>query len=506
MFVVLDFGSQLTQVIARRLRELEVFSVLLPFDASLEKIQSYKPEGIILSGGPSSVRDSDAPLRDVSELMNLAPVLGICYGMQLLTQSLGGKVGPADEKEYGFNIVRWNEALTPQVPLEQKVWMSHGDVVLQAPKNFKVIAYSESKHPAAMRSERAWGLQFHPEVAHTEHGKDLLKAFVFDFCKARAEWKPKSIVDNLLEKIRQQVPKGEMVLCALSGGVDSTVTATLLTKALGKESVQSAFVDHGLLRKNEFDQVLARYEKFGLNVKGINAKAEFMSALSGVEDPEKKRKIIGGKFIEIFDSFKKSMPVQPKWLAQGTLYPDVIESVSPRGASVTIKTHHNVGGLPEKMHLKLVEPLRELFKDEVRKIGEELGIAKELLGRHPFPGPGLAIRIIGAVDADKIRIVQDADAIFIDEMVKAGLYDKIWQAFCVLLPVNTVGVQGDGRTYERVLALRAITSSDGMTADWYPFEFDFLRRVSNRITNEVRGVNRVVYDVTSKPPGTIEWE
>jgi GMP synthase (glutamine-hydrolysing) len=378
--------------------------------------------------------------------------------------------------------------------------------VEQAPPGFTVAGVSATHHIAAIRSDRAWAVQFHPEVAHTEHGTDILKAFVFDLCKAAPKWDAPHIATHLIEAIRRKVPQGDHVLCGLSGGVDSSVCATLLTKALGAEHVHCVFVDNGLLRKNEYTDVLEQYKKIGLNVIGVNAEKEFLSALAGLSDPEQKRKAIGRVFIEIFTATAEKIGHRFDWLAQGTLYPDVIESVSPRGASVTIKSHHNVGGLPASMKMKLVEPLRELFKDEVRALGAQIGLPKDILWRHPFPGPGLAIRVIGAVAKDDLDTLRDCDHIFTSELKKQGFYDKIWQAFAVLLPVRTVGVQGDARTYEKTLALRAVTSSDGMTADWYPFSFEFLRHVSNRITNEVKGVNRVTYDVTSKPPGTIEWE
>lgn len=505
-FAVLDFGSQLTQLIARRLRELNVYSELMPFDVPIERLRAMRPKGIILSGGPSSVHESGAPLRAVRELEEIAPLLGICYGMQLMAQDLGGVVEPESQREYGFNQVTWSSPFSPTCPTRQKVWMSHGDVVKHLPQGFSVAALSESKHIAAMKSERSWAVQFHPEVAHTESGIEILRAFVFSHCGAANDWTAPHITTNLIEQIRKQVPAGEHVICGLSGGVDSSVAAALLTKSLGAERVHCVFVDNGLLRKNEYTDVLTQYKNIGLNVMGVNAEAEFLSALAGLSDPEKKRKAIGRVFIETFQEAAKKIPHECNWLAQGTLYPDVIESVSPRGASVTIKSHHNVGGLPEKMKMKLVEPLRELFKDEVRAIGKELGLPSDILGRHPFPGPGLAIRIMGEVTKSDLETLKDCDAVFVGELKSQGLYNQIWQAFCVLLPVKTVGVQGDGRTYEKVLALRAVTSIDGMTADWYPFSFEFLRKVSNRITNEVKGVNRVVYDVTSKPPGTIEWE
>ncbi len=502
--VILDFGSQYTQLIARRCRELGLYSELVLFDTPAEEIRARQPAAIILSGGPSSVDEPQAPVREVKELLSIAPVLGICYGMQLLAHKLGGKVERAEKREYGFNQVEWKERIAP-VANSQKVWMSHGDVISEAPPGAKIVAWSASDHPAAMTGKNFWAVQFHPEVAHTENGVDFLKAFLFDFCKAKVNWSTHLIKDHLLEDIKARILPGERVLCALSGGVDSTVVAVLLTKALGVERVKCVFVDNGLLRKGEFENVLAMYKELGLDVHGQNAQKEFLGRLHGVEDPEQKRKIIGHAFIDVFKQAFTHVG-KCEWLAQGTLYPDVIESVSPRGTSVTIKSHHNVGGLPKDLGLKLIEPLRELFKDEVRRIGADLEIPKPFLWRHPFPGPGLAIRLIGPINEEDLHILKEVDAIYIEELRKNGLYEKIWQAFCVLLPVKTVGVQGDNRTYDKVVALRAVTSSDGMTADWYPFEGKFMAHVSNRITNEVRGVNRVVYDVTSKPPGTIEWE
>ncbi|RYZ85209.1 MAG: glutamine-hydrolyzing GMP synthase, partial [Proteobacteria bacterium] len=498
-FAVLDFGSQLTQLIARRLRELNVYSELLPFDVDIEKLRAMKPKGIILSGGPSSVHDKDAPLRGIKELQEIAPLLGICYGMQLMASDLGGIVESAQQREYGLNHVTWSQPLSAMVGEKQRVWMSHGDIVKVPPPGFKVVGLSDTNHIAAMAGEKAWGIQFHPEVAHTEDGLEILRSFVFDLCDASASWDAPHIAEHLVQGIRKQVGDTDHVLCGLSGGVDSSVVAALLSKALGPDRVHCVFVNNGLLRKNEYSDVLEQYKKIGLNVTGVNAEDAFLKALAGLEDPEAKRKAIGRVFIEVFQKSAEKMGRNFDWLAQGTLYPDVIESISIRGASVTIKSHHNVGGLPAKMNMKLVEPLRELFKDEVRALGRELDLPKEILGRHPFPGPGLSIRLIGAVNKEDLETLREADHVYINELRAHGLYDKIWQAFCVLLPVRTVGVQGDGRTYEKVLALRAVTSSDGMTADWYPFTFDFLRAVSNRITNEVKGVNRVVYDVTSKP-------
>jgi GMP synthase (glutamine-hydrolysing) len=506
--IILDFGSQFTQLIARRIREFGVYSEIVPYNTPLEKIKSKNPVGLVLSGGPSSVYDKGAPQReDLDELVRMAPILGICYGMHLLAHHFGGKVESSRVREYGHMKIHWESEFLKTVPLEQKVWMSHGDLVEELPIGAKGLAKSKSGHWAALampQGKGILGLQFHPEVSHTEHGIDILRNFVFEKCKAKINWQGEALIDRLIHNIRERVGPTEKVLCALSGGVDSTVTACLLTKALGKERVQSIFVDTGLMRLDESESVLAAYKKIDLPVKGVLAEEEFLTELKDVEDPEKKRKIIGRVFIEVFEKATKDFPF--KFLAQGTLYPDVIESVNIHGQSVTIKSHHNVGGLPEKMGLKLVEPLRELFKDEVRILGRQLGIPNVLLDRHPFPGPGLGIRILGSVNKTDLEILRKADQIFVEELRDKGLYDKIWQAFVVLLPIKTVGVMGDGRTYERVAALRAVTSIDGMTANWFSFDTDFLIHVSGRITNEVRGINRVVYDISSKPPATIEWE
>ncbi len=492
-------------MIARRLREIGVYSELFPFDVDLAELKEFHPGGIILSGGPFSVYDKEAPIRDLQPLIDMAPVLGICYGMQLLVKELGGVVEAAENREYGLNKVLWSQALHDDVPKEQKVWMSHGDVVKQIPEDFELLAVSQGGHPAAIRSKRVWAVQFHPEVSHTDHGLEILKAFALDLCQLKSSWNQKFIANYLLEEIQNKVAPNEHVLCALSGGVDSTVVATLLTKALGPERVHCVFVNNGLLRKNEFEEVKGIYQELKLNLHTVDAEARFLEKLKDIEDPEEKRKRIGRLFIEIFEE-ECHLHKDITYLGQGTLYPDVIESVSLRGSSVTIKSHHNVGGLPEKMNLKLIEPLRELFKDEVREIGEELGIPREILWRHPFPGPGLAVRVLGAITKEDLDTLREADHIFIRELKESGHYRKIWQAFAALLPVRSVGVQGDGRTYGKTIVLRAITSKDGMTADWYEFPSDFLRHVSNAITNEVKNINRVVYDVTSKPPATIEWE
>jgi GMP synthase (glutamine-hydrolysing) len=502
--VVLDFGSQFTQLIARRIRELGVYSEIVPFNTSLENIKKRKPVGIVLSGGPCSVYDTGAPQRDdIRELLDYAPVLGICYGMQLFAHALGGKVESCKVREYGRMSIQWEKDQTQQV-----VWMSHGDLVTKLPQGTVGLAKSQSGHWAAIENNDVgrgfMGLQFHPEVSHTENGKEVIRKFVFDKCKAQVNWQGKQLVEHLISGIKEKVGTKDKVLCALSGGVDSTVTASLLIRALGKERVQCVFVDTGLMRHNEAELVVRAYKEMDLPVKAVFAEQEFLGQLFNVEEPEQKRKIIGRVFIEVFEQATKSFPSQ--FLAQGTLYPDVIESVNIHGQSVTIKSHHNVGGLPDRMKLKLVEPLRELFKDEVRALGRELGVKAELLNRHPFPGPGLAIRLIGPINKEDLTLLRAADRIFVEELKAHSLYDKIWQAFVVLLPVKTVGVMGDARTYEKVAALRAVTSLDGMTADWYHFDGSFLGKVSNRITNEVRGINRVVYDISSKPPATIEWE
>jgi GMP synthase (glutamine-hydrolysing) len=511
--VVLDFGSQYTQLIARRIREFNVFSVVLPCTVPLEEIRRYNPVGIILSGGPSSVYDADAPPAD-KRLFELGlPVLGICYGLHFMVHSLGGKVLPGAKREYGHAEVTVEHSasrLFQGLPATMNVWMSHGDEAKELPAGFRLVAQSPNAIAAIENDEKNYfAVQFHPEVHHTKLGKEVLKNFVFGICKAQANWTPQRFIDETVAKVKETVGPHGRAICALSGGVDSSVAATLVSRAIG-DRLTCVFVNNGVLRKDEFRKVQENLRnKLGLNVDAVDATDRFLSKLAGVSEPERKRKIIGNEFIEVFDAEAHRIEKQQGhvgWLVQGTLYPDVIESVSVRGPSQTIKSHHNVGGLPEKMKLKLIEPLKDLFKDEVRRIGRDLGMPVEMLQRQPFPGPGLAVRILGEVTPERIGLLQEADDIVVNEIKRAGLYEKIWQSFAVLLPVMSVGVMGDQRTYAYTCAIRAVHSEDGMTADVTELPWEVIKRISNRIVNEVRGINRVVYDITSKPPGTIEWE
>ena len=503
--LILDFGSQYTQLIARRVRELNVYCEIHPYN-KVPNLDEYI--GVILSGSPASVRNEDAPQVDLSQIKGKKPLLGVCYGAQYLSHNFGGEVAPSGTREYGramLTVAEPNDPLLQGLSATTQVWMSHGDTIVRVPENYKIIASTESVRVAAyhIEGEQTWGIQFHPEVYHSTEGKELLQNFVVGVCGHKQDWTPASFVEETVAQLREQIGEDKVVL-GLSGGVDSSVAALLLHKAIGNQ-LTCIFVDTGLLRKNEFSDVMHSYKDMGLNVIGVDASAKFYADLAGQSDPERKRKIIGRDFIEVFDEEAQKL-TDVKWLAQGTIYPDVIESVSVNGPSATIKSHHNVGGLPEKMNLKIVEPLRLLFKDEVRRVGRQLGLDPLLLGRHPFPGPGLAIRILGDITPEKVAILQEADKIYIDGLREWGLYDKIWQAGVILLPVQSVGVMGDERTYENCVALRAVTSTDGMTADWYPLPYDFLAKMSNDIINKVKGINRVVYDVSSKPPATIEWE
>ena len=508
--IILDFGSQYTQLIARRVREAGVYCEILPYSTSIEEIRAHHPRGLILSGSPSSVYDTGAPRPDGRLLEQLTcPVLGICYGLQVLAADLGGEVQPSRTREYGYarlKILEQSSPLFAGLPAEMDVWMSHGDHVTVPPPGFRVTARTDDALNAfESLSKRIFGLQFHPEVVHTPMGAHVLRNFLIRVCECTGDWSPSAVINEQIEKIRERVGNKGRVVCGLSGGVDSTVAAALVHQAIA-ERQSCIFVDTGLLREGEFEATLALFKQnMNLNVRGVKAEERFLKALQGVTEPEVKRKNIGRVFIEVFEEEARRIG-DVEYLVQGTLYPDVIESVSVRGPSSVIKSHHNVGGLPEKMDLRLIEPLRELFKDEVRMMGRELGVPEEILKRHPFPGPGLAVRIIGEVTKDRVLLLQAADRIIDEELRLADLYDAVWQAFPVLLPVSTVGVMGDERTYERVIAIRAVTSIDGMTADWARLPHDTLARMSTRLVSEVRGINRVVYDISSKPPSTIEWE
>jgi len=508
---VLDFGGQYTQLIARRIREQQVFSAILPCTASVEQIQKYEPAGVVLSGGPNSVYDAGAPPCDLGVLSLGVPVLGICYGLQWMTHVLGGRVERAERREYGRAelLVKNGSALFAGLPHRLRIWNSHGDHVRALPAGFQVTgetgnAVSAAEDPA----RKLYAVQFHPEVRHTDGGSQILRNFVFEICHARPLWSGAAFIAETVESIRKQVGEASAI-CALSGGVDSAVAAVMVHQAIG-DRLTNVFVDTGLLRKNEFRETLELLrDRMGLKVEGVDARKRFLERLKGVEDPEDKRKRIGGEFIAVFDERARQMangPDRPAYLVQGTLYPDVIESVAVRGPSQTIKTHHNVGGLPKDLPFALIEPLRELFKDEVRKIGRELGLPEEMLTKHPFPGPGLAVRLLGEVTEERLSLLREADAVVVEEIRRAGLYEKVWQAFAVLLPVRSVGVMGDERSYGFTVAVRVVDSEDAMTADWTRLPMDVLERISTRIVNEVRGINRVVYDISSKPPSTIEWE
>lgn len=507
MILILDFGSQYTQLIARRVRELNVYSEIHPWDKCPEIGEHVK--AVILSGSPFSVRDEKAPKIDLSAIRGKVPLLGVCFGAQYMAHNYGGEVAASNTREYGrANIANYdpsNELLKGIEPNSQ-VWMSHGDTIKRLPADFKKIASTEDVEFAAyaVDNEKTFGIQFHPEVYHSLDGKQIIQNFVVDIAGCHQNWTPDAFVDSTVAALKEQIGEDRVIL-GLSGGVDSSVAAVILHKAIG-QNLHCIFVNNGLLRKNEFDEVLHSYKDMGLNVKGVDASELFYEALKGVTDPEKKRKAIGKVFVDVFDEESKKVE-NAKWLAQGTIYPDVIESVSVTGGpSQTIKSHHNVGGLPDYMKLKVVEPLKLLFKDEVRRVGKSLQIDQKILGRHPFPGPGLGIRILGEVTPDKVRILQEVDAIYINGLKEAGLYDEVWQAGVIFLPVNSVGVMGDERTYENAVALRAVTSTDGMTADWCHLPYEVLGKISNRIINQVKGINRVTYDISSKPPATIEWE
>ncbi|NWJ50541.1 MAG: glutamine-hydrolyzing GMP synthase [Bacteroidetes bacterium] len=506
MILILDFGSQYTQLIARRVRELNVYCEIHPFNHIPAITSNIK--GVILSGSPYSVRDSESPFPDLSEFRSKLPLLGVCYGAQLMALYSGGDVEPSNSREYGranLSYINNENVLLKDMSNGSQVWMSHGDTILNIPSEFEIIASTHDVKVAGyhIRGEQTWGIQFHPEVYHSTEGKTLLHNFVVNICGCNQSWTPASFVETTIKELREKIGNDKVIL-GLSGGVDSSVAAVLLHKAIGTQ-LYCIFVDNGLLRKDEFEKVLDSYKHMGLNVKGVRAGNQFLSELAGISEPEAKRKVIGRVFIEVFDAESHKIE-DVVWLAQGTIYPDVIESVSVKGPSATIKSHHNVGGLPDFMKLKIVEPLNSLFKDEVRRVGLQLEIDPEILNRHPFPGPGLGIRILGDITAEKVRILQEADDVFIGSLKSADLYNKVWQAGVMLLPVQSVGVMGDERTYENVVALRAVSSTDGMTADWSHLPYEFLAKVSNDIINKVKGVNRVVYDISSKPPATIEWE
>lgn len=504
--LILDFGSQYTQLIARRLRELNVYCEIHPYN----KIPQLHPniKGVILSGSPHSVREDNPPKPNLDQIKGKLPLLGVCYGAQFLAHFFGGEVGKSNTREYGranLSFVDTSCELFENIPSNSQVWMSHADTILKMPNDYQLVASTHDVKNAAfsVKNEPTFGIQFHPEVYHSSDGTQLLKNFVYGICGCKGTFTPASFIDTTVAELKEKLGNDKVIL-GLSGGVDSSVAAMLLHKAIGS-NLHCIFVDNGLLRKNEFESVLDSYQHMGLNVKGVDAKQRFYNELNNLSDPEKKRKAIGKVFVEVFDDESKLVK-DAKWLAQGTIYPDVIESISVKGPSATIKSHHNVGGLPDYMKLKVVEPLRSLFKDEVRRVGKSLGLDENILNRHPFPGPGLAIRILGEVTEAKVKILQDVDAIFIDGLKASNLYKDVWQAGSIFLPIQSVGVMGDERTYENVVALRAVTSTDGMTADWCHLPYEFLAKVSNEIINKVKGVNRVVYDISSKPPATIEWE
>ncbi len=504
--LIIDFGSQYTQLIARRIRELNTYCEIYPFNHLPSKIEGLK--GVILSGSPFSTRANDAPMVDLMPYRSKVPILGVCYGAQLMAQTMGGEVKASEIREYGranLSYVDNQSLLFKNIPLNSQVWMSHADTILETPENFKIISSTPEVNVAGFKieHENTYGIQFHPEVYHSTDGTTLLTNFIVDICGCTQNWTPESFIETTIADLQKQLGNDKVIL-GLSGGVDSSVAAVLLHRAIGK-NLHCIFVDNGLLRKNEFNQVLESYKSMGLNVKGVDAGNEFISSLAGISEPEAKRKSIGKTFIDVFDREAKTIQ-NVNWLAQGTIYPDVIESISVKGPSATIKSHHNVGGLPDFMKLTVVEPLKLLFKDEVRRVGKALGISPNILNRHPFPGPGLGIRILGDITHEKVKLLQNVDDVYITNLKESGWYDKIWQAGAILLPIQSVGVMGDERTYERVVALRAVASTDGMTADWVHIPYELLAKISNEIINKVPGVNRVVYDISSKPPSTIEWE